>query len=54
MATKNSKSESIRAVALDVIDNYERAAKSATASVRAGSAKGIAKVDKAVGEPTKS
>ena len=53
MATKSSKSESIRSVALDVIDNYQRAAKSATASIREGSAKGIAKVDKAVGELVK-
>lgn len=50
MATKSSKTESIRTVALDVIDNYQRAAKSATASVRAGSAKSIAKVDSTVGE----
>ena len=50
MATKTSKPETLRSVALDVINNYQRAAKSATASVRSGSSKGIAKVDSTVGE----
>ena len=50
MATKNSKSESIRAVALVGHGKYARAAKSATASVGAGSATDITTVEKAVGE----
>lgn len=50
MATKTPKTETLRSVTLDVINNYQRTAKSASASARAGGAKGIAKVDSAVGE----
>ncbi len=50
MATKTPKTETLRSVTLDVINNYQRTAKSASASARAGGTKGIAKVDSAVGE----
>ena len=50
MATKTPKTETLRSVTLDVINNYQRTAKSASASARAGGSKGIAKVDSTVGD----
>ena len=49
MKTKAPKTETIRSVALDVIGNYQRAAKSANATLREGGIQGIAKVDEAIG-----
>jgi hypothetical protein len=48
MATRNSKPETLRSVTLDVIGNYQRTARSAAASARAGGTKGMAKVDSAI------
>ena len=53
MATRNSKPETLRSVTLDVISNYQRTAKSASASARAGGTKGIAKVDSTVDDLVK-
>ncbi|HME86182.1 MAG TPA: hypothetical protein VKG91_16955 [Roseiarcus sp.] len=48
MKTKTPNTETLRSVALDVIGDYQRAAKSANATLREGGVQGIAKVDKAI------